>query len=142
MITVFRRRLRDQRGAAAVEFALVLPILLLLVFGIIEFGFIFNRWITVTHAAREGVRVLSLTGDIEDDPAALDTAIFAAQEAALATAPDILTEITCTGGLEPNPGGSEATQATMECTTTYDMAIFVITDEISFGSTAKMRLET
>ena len=37
------RRARDQRGAVAVEFALITPMLLLLVFGIIEFGFMLNR---------------------------------------------------------------------------------------------------
>jgi len=51
---------RSERGAAAVEFALVLPLLLLLVCGIIEFSFVFNRYISVTNVAREGVRELSL----------------------------------------------------------------------------------
>ena len=55
---------KDARGAAAVEFALVLPLLLLLLGGIIDFGFAFNTQISLTHAAREGVRVEALgTGD-------------------------------------------------------------------------------
>jgi Flp pilus assembly protein TadG len=45
------------RGAAAVEFALLLPLLLLLVFGIIDFGRALNAQITLTQAAREGVRL-------------------------------------------------------------------------------------
>ncbi len=45
-----------QRGAIALEFALVLPLLVLLVFGIYEFGRGYNAKITLTHAAREGVR--------------------------------------------------------------------------------------
>src|SRR5580704_13840340 len=48
------------RGAAAVEFALCLPILLLLVFGIIDFGRALNAQITLTQAAREGVRLAAL----------------------------------------------------------------------------------
>jgi Flp pilus assembly protein TadG len=40
------------RGAAAVEFALLLPLLLLLVFGIIDFGRALNAEITITQAAR------------------------------------------------------------------------------------------
>lgn len=47
-------------GAAAVEFALLLPILLLLVFGIIDFGRALNAQITLTQAAREGARVAAL----------------------------------------------------------------------------------
>lgn len=53
---LFRRFKRNERGASLIEFALVLPILLALVIGIIEFGWIFNGYITITGAAREGAR--------------------------------------------------------------------------------------
>jgi TadE-like protein len=52
-------RARD-RGAVAVEFALLLPILLLLVFGMIDFGRALNYQITLTQAAREGARLAAL----------------------------------------------------------------------------------
>jgi Flp pilus assembly protein TadG len=59
-----RRRLRrDDDGAALVEFALVLSLLVMLVFGIIEFGRAYNAQVTLTQATREGVRVLAITGD-------------------------------------------------------------------------------
>lgn len=48
------------RGASAVEFALVLPILLLLVLGIIEFGRAYHLQTTLSNAARDGVRVMAL----------------------------------------------------------------------------------
>ena len=48
------------RGAAAVEFALLLPMLLLLLFGIIDFGRALNAQITLTQAAREGARIASV----------------------------------------------------------------------------------
>jgi Flp pilus assembly protein TadG len=53
------RKTRD-RGTAAVEFALVLPVLLLILFGIIDFGRALNAQITLTAAAREGVRLAAL----------------------------------------------------------------------------------
>jgi len=53
------RRTRD-RGSVAVEFALVLPVLLLIVFGIIDFGRALNAQIVLTGAAREGVRLAAL----------------------------------------------------------------------------------
>jgi Flp pilus assembly protein TadG len=56
-----RRRPRD-RGSVAVEFALVLPLLLLIVFGIVDFGRALNAQITLTQAAREGARVASVGG--------------------------------------------------------------------------------
>jgi Flp pilus assembly pilin Flp len=56
---------RGERGAAAVEFALVLPVLLLVIFGIIDFGRMLNAQITLTEAAREGARATSLVNDTE-----------------------------------------------------------------------------
>jgi Flp pilus assembly protein TadG len=50
----------SQRGAAAVEFALVLPVLVLLVMGIMELGRAYNAKITLTEAAREGVRAMAI----------------------------------------------------------------------------------
>ncbi len=50
----------SDRGATAVEFALLVPLLLLLVFGIIDFGRALNAQITITQAAREGARLASL----------------------------------------------------------------------------------
>lgn len=54
---------RRERGAIAVEFALLLPILLLLLMGIVEFGRGYNTQITLTQAAREGVRVMAIEYD-------------------------------------------------------------------------------
>ena len=46
----------DERGVALVEFALVLPLVLLLLFGMIDFGKAFNYWNDETHLANEGAR--------------------------------------------------------------------------------------
>ncbi len=51
----------DQRGQSAVEMALVLPVLLLVLFGITEFGRLLGAYVTVQNAAREGAR-LGITG--------------------------------------------------------------------------------
>jgi hypothetical protein len=62
MAPIRRLRVRSERGAELVEFALVLPLLLVLVGGIIDFGFLFQRYEVVTNAAREGARLGSLPG--------------------------------------------------------------------------------
>lgn len=54
------------RGAVMVEAAFVLPLLLLLIFGLVEFGRGYNAQVTVTHAAREGVRKYALTADANE----------------------------------------------------------------------------
>jgi Flp pilus assembly protein TadG len=48
--------LRDQQGQSLTEFALVLPILALLLFAVIQFGIVFNNYITLTDATRAGAR--------------------------------------------------------------------------------------
>jgi Flp pilus assembly protein TadG len=50
----------SERGAAAVEFALVLPLLILLVFGIVQFAIAYNRVQGLHASAREGARIASL----------------------------------------------------------------------------------
>jgi TadE-like protein len=47
---------RRERGASAVEMAIILPLLLALAFGIIDFGFVMNDWISVRQGGREGLR--------------------------------------------------------------------------------------
>lgn len=55
-----RPPVRRDRGAAAVEMALVFPLIVFLVFAIIDFGRMFNTQITLTEAAREGARATAL----------------------------------------------------------------------------------
>ena len=57
-----RSRWSSESGAELIEFALVLPLLLLVLLGIIDFGFLFQRYEVVTNAAREGARVAVLPG--------------------------------------------------------------------------------
>lgn len=51
------KRLDNRKGQTLVEFALVLPILLLLLLGIFEFGRIFNATLVLEHAVRDAARV-------------------------------------------------------------------------------------
>jgi Flp pilus assembly protein TadG len=61
-LTSLFARWHVDEGAQLVEFALVLPMLLLVVLGIAEFGFIFQRYEVLTNAAREGARIAVLPG--------------------------------------------------------------------------------
>jgi Flp pilus assembly protein TadG len=54
------RRVRSHKGAALIEVALTLPLLLLVSVGIFEFGRAYQTWQVVTNASREGARVAIL----------------------------------------------------------------------------------
>lgn len=55
--------LRSSRGQAAVELGLVLPLVLILLFIIIDFGVGLSRWVVITNAAREGARLGAVGAD-------------------------------------------------------------------------------
>ena len=55
-MTTNRIDIRDDRGQTMVEFALVLPILCVVLFSIIQFGIVYNHYITLTDATRVGAR--------------------------------------------------------------------------------------
>lgn len=60
MIRVLLRKRRSDKGASLVEFALVAPLLFLLLFGIVEFGWLFFQNINVRQGAREGARLAAV----------------------------------------------------------------------------------
>ena len=63
-----RTRLRnDQRGAALIETAITIPIILLIAVGIFEFGRAYQTWQVLTNAAREGARVAILADKTDAD---------------------------------------------------------------------------
>ena len=102
---------QDERGAAIVEFALVAPLLLLMVLGIAEFGRAYHVQTTLSQAAREGVRVMAL----KNDPAG---AIDATKEAAAPTL--TLTNVTVTPASCVASGLTPAATATV--TVIYPLA--------------------
>jgi Flp pilus assembly protein TadG len=67
-----RRKLRHEDGAAAVEFALIVGLLAMLVFGLIEYGLAFWQVQNLRAAAREGARVAAVGGDDADVQAAME----------------------------------------------------------------------
>lgn len=72
------RSQHHERGAAAVEFGLVLPLLMLVLMGILDWGYYFFVSQIVTNAAREGARAGSV--EVDDDARALNQAERAAED--------------------------------------------------------------
>src|SRR5262245_46187334 len=61
-----RRRFRSERGAALLETAITLPIILLVSVGIFEFGRAYQTWQVLTNASREAARVSILVASTDD----------------------------------------------------------------------------
>ena len=93
-----RRRKRDQRGAAAVEFALIAPIFLLVLFGIMDFGYMINRSSIINNAARDAAREASLGGDQAAVEAAANLTLTGVPGATVSTSCVTLTGAACTVG--------------------------------------------
>lgn len=66
---------RNERGQTLVEFALVLPILSLLLLGVIQFGVAFNNYITLTDAVRAGARKGAVGRHLQNPQAAVDQSV-------------------------------------------------------------------
>jgi Flp pilus assembly protein TadG len=99
-----RGRRRNERAAAAVEFALIAPLLLMLVFGIIDFGWMLMKANLVNNAARDAVRSASLSGSYETILASVNAEL----ESAGIDDDDVTVEITCTNTVGSNCTGSAA----------------------------------
>ena len=89
---------RNERGAAAVEFALVASLLFLFLFGIIEFGRIFSELEVLNSAAREGARVAAVRGTAEEVQDAVEAA---AEPYSLDTTPAV--DTTCNDTTSGDP---------------------------------------
>jgi Flp pilus assembly protein TadG len=70
--------MKSERGQTMTEFALVLPLLVLLLFGVIQFGIAFNNYITLTDAVRAGARKGSVARHMSDPEAAVESQVHAA----------------------------------------------------------------
>jgi Flp pilus assembly protein TadG len=94
MATIRHARSCDDRGAVAVEFALVLIPLLLVVYGIIDFGRAYNAQETLTQAARVGARLAALG----KDQATVQTAVANAASSSITVSPsDVSVSGNCSG---------------------------------------------
>lgn len=132
-----RRRvdnLRREDGQAIAEFALILPVLVALLLGIIQFGIVFNNYLTITDAARAGARKAAVSRFLGDNGAA---AIVTAQNSAQGlNAADLKVTVTSTNWNVP---GSD-----VNVTVTYPYSINILGWAVKAGnltSTTKERLE-
>jgi len=71
-------RIGSEQGQTMTEFALILPIFIALLFGIIQFGIAFNNYVTLTDAARAGARKAAVSRSSSDPAGDCKAAVLAA----------------------------------------------------------------
>ncbi|MGB6836982.1 MAG: TadE family protein [Dehalococcoidia bacterium] len=81
------RRARYQRGQSLVEFALLLPLLLIIMLGVLDFGRVYFAYVSVTNAARNGAHYASATTEKAGDLDGIRGAALADTENLLNTSP-------------------------------------------------------
>lgn len=89
----------SERGAVAVEFALLAPVLLMLLLGIMEFGRAYNAQIILSSAAREGVRVMAIDNNSTSARTAVKNATTGLQPA-LADGNVTIAPTNCAAGVQ------------------------------------------
>jgi Flp pilus assembly protein TadG len=136
------RHLRREDGQSLVEFAIVLPVLLMLVTGIIQFGLLFNKYLTLTDAVRGGAQTLAEGRGLSDpcDRAVTQTVNSASSigltsgqvtlsftaQTPVPTPPPTTASNCGTGTYPSQTGGNEnqADQATVTATQPFALAVF------------------
>ena len=136
---ITRRKGEGEGGQSLVEFALVLPIFLLVLFAIVDFGMAFHAWIAVTNSAREGARLGAVRGSATEIEQRVWDTTGTLEQGKLT--------VTVTNA-EGDPGDSvivDVSYAYSLMTPVADiLALFsngTISDELTLSSTADMRLE-
>jgi Flp pilus assembly protein TadG len=129
------RRRKRQLGQSLAEFAIVVPVFLILVFGVVDFSLGLKAWLTVTNASREGARVLVLGQTCSQ-------VTTQAQNVASSLHPSVtvtITPNTCTGV----SGDAMSVKVTYTYTSVTPLGHFtqLLTGPITMSSTSTMRHE-
>jgi Flp pilus assembly protein TadG len=133
---------KREDGQSLVEFALVIPIFLLVLFAIVDFGMAFHAWITVTNSAREGGRL----GSVHASSAAIEQRV---RDTADSLDQDNLSvNVTNADDQGGQPGESVVVDVSYSYSLITPLADLlnmvsggVIPETFSLDSTAEMRLE-
>jgi Flp pilus assembly protein TadG len=97
-------KMKKERGQTMVEFAFVLPIFAVLLFGIVQFGLAFNNYVTLTDAVRAGARKAAVSRNLSDPSGACRAQVLAAGDNLDQT--ELGRNLSCTSSWSP---GSDVT---------------------------------
>jgi Flp pilus assembly protein TadG len=104
--------MRSERGAELIELAIAMPLLLLVLMGIIDFAFMFQRYLVLTNAAMEGARVAVLPGYTTGDAES--------RARAFATTGGVPGVVNAVATVVPLPGANGASWPGIQVTVTHE----------------------
>lgn len=128
------RNIKNEKGQALVEFAIILPILLLLIMGILQFGLLINSYLALENSSREGAR-LGIVGCTDKD----------IQNIVMKTAPT-LNSNALTINITPSEGSRKSGDTlTINLTYNYNLTIPIIStlfnNSVTLNAQTSMRIE-
>ncbi len=138
-------RKRGDKGANLVEFAMIMPLLLLLLLGAIEFAWLFSQNLDVRHGAREGARLIAVNypnGPVTPTPSPTSTSQSDAIVAEVCGRMDVssgadVTLASPTGAV----GGVATATVSAPATTLTGFLDWAIPSSLSLESTVEIRIE-
>jgi len=125
MLNRLRIKAKCQNGSNAIEFALILPVLTLLLLGIFQFGLAYNNYLAVTHAAREGARMAAVG---KFDESAIRACAYPASPTSVSV------------NYPNGDSHGEIVEVTVRCDIRIDLPMLGVQD-IPLTSRARMRIE-
>jgi Flp pilus assembly protein TadG len=132
-----RTRSRDEGGQALVEFALVLPLMLLILLGIVQFGTVFRDYIALTDATRVGARQASVARSIQPESQRIPTVIARVHKAAVNLDANKMTVVVEPVGVDGvTPGWEASGDVTVRATYPFKVDLFGL---VFFTGTLKSR---
>jgi Flp pilus assembly protein TadG len=139
-----KRRRGAERGAAAVEFALVVPMLVTLVFGMVDAGWAINRYSVLNNAVREGARTASLGGDSATSTSAVTTALDTSMIQGTPTITVTCTKstgVSATCGTPETSGGTATVTARVTQSWLTPVMATLVPGGVKLSKEMKMRIE-
>jgi len=121
------RRLRWQRGQGLVEFALAVPVLLMLVLGVVQFGVVYSHGTALTDAVRVAGRAAALCHSRKDPQTAYSQAVSDLPGAPL---------------LQPSPFSCPATGTTVSVSGSYPYSIEIFGVVVARGNLTSQTTQT
>lgn len=126
-----RKSFKNENAQGLVEFALLLPVLLMLILGMIEYGWLLNAKITVTSAAREGARVAVVTEEANREAEAQTAVTTSLSGSGVTVKPPVLVV-----------SDGSATNLTVTVTGTVKPIVgLYVQDDFEIKSASTMRIE-